>query len=208
LRETAANTEVVYNGVDPIVFAPREKIEKQDFILSVGNLIPIKGHELLLRAFANIYERFPKLRCEIIGVGAERARLEVLTHELKIEDRVRFRGRQSREEVAAAMAQCILFALPSSYEGLGCVYLEAMAAGKPIVACTGQGIAEVVQHGHNGLLISPNSLPDMTDSMVRLLQSPNVAARMGEEARQTVLKKFTLSHQAELLLQLYRECIT
>lgn len=207
LRETNANTEVIYNGIDPCMFAPRPKTEKQDFILSVGNLIRIKGHELLLRAFANIHERFPTLRCEIIGDGVERNHLETIARELKIEAYVCFRGRQNREEVAAAMAQCTLFALPSTYEGLGCVYLEAMATGKPIIACTGQGIAEVIQHGRNGLLISPNSLPEMIDSMVHLLQNPSLSLAMGQEARQTVLQKFTFSRQAELLLQLYRECI-
>jgi len=207
LSETEANTEVVYNGVDPSMFAPPSSLEKQDFILSVGNLIPIKGHELLLRAFAHIYEQFPTLRCAIIGDGTERIRLENVARDLKIQNRVSFLGRQSRESVATAMAGCTLFALPSSYEGLGCVYLEAMAAGKPIIACTGQGISEVIEHGRNGLLISLNSLPEMIDSIVRLLQNPDLRVRMGHEARQTVLQEFTFSRQAQRLLQVYRECI-
>jgi teichuronic acid biosynthesis glycosyltransferase TuaC len=206
-HEMSADAEVVYNGVDPGIFTPSKKIEGQDFILSVGNLIPIKGHELLLRAFANVRERFPKLKCEIIGDGPKRAHLEALARELAIADHVHFRGRQSRAAVAAAMGQCTLFALPSSYEGLGCVYLEAMAAGKPVIACSGQGIEEVIQHGNNGLLISPNSLPEMTNALVRVLESADLGSRMGEEARRTVLKGFAFSHQAERLVQLYRECI-
>jgi glycosyltransferase involved in cell wall biosynthesis len=99
-----------------------------------------------------------------------------------------------------------LFA-PSHYEGLGCVYLEAMAAQKSVIACTGQRIEEIIQNGRNGLLISPNSLTEMTDSLVRLLESTKLRAQIGEQARQTVLAGFTLPCQAELLMQLYRECL-
>jgi len=208
VSEMAADTDVIYNGVNPEMFSPRHNAGTQDFILSVGNLIPIKGHELLLRAFAGIHQRFPRLTCDIIGHGPERTRLEGLSRELKISDRVRFRGRQSRAEVAAAMGKCTLFALPSWYEGLGCVYLEAMAAKKSVIACTGQGIEEIIQNGRNGLLISPDSLPQMTDSLLHLLENPNVRTEMGEEARRTVLDRFTFARQAELLMQLYRECIS
>jgi glycosyltransferase involved in cell wall biosynthesis len=82
-----------------------------------------------------------------------------------------------------------------------------MAAGKPVIACTGQGIEEVIQHGKNGLLISPNSLPEIINCLVRTLESPDSSAAMGEEARQTMIREFTFARQAERLLRLYRECI-
>ena len=114
-----------------------------------GNLIPIKGHDLLLRAFAAIQDRLPAisaaLSLEIIGDGPERARLEQLAQELGIAAKVHFLGRQSRRAVADAMRRATVFALPSRYEGLGCVYLEAMSAGKPVIACQGQGIEEVIR---------------------------------------------------------------
>ena len=121
-------------------------------MLSVGNLIPIKGHDLLLRAFAAMQDRLPAIApphsLEIIGDGPERARLEQLAQELGIGTKVHFRGRHSRREVADAMRRATVFALPSRYEGLGCVYLEAMSAGKPVIACQGQGIEEVIRPAH------------------------------------------------------------
>jgi len=173
----------------------------------VGNLIPIKGHELLWRAFAAIRQQFPSLTCDIIGDGPERSRLEALAQQLEISGRVRFLGRQSRVEVGAAMARCTLFALPSRYEALGCVYLEAMAAEKAVIACTGQGIEEIIQHGRNGWLIEPDNLPAMIDATVQLLGNREIRRRVGEEARRTVLARFTLAHQADMLVRLYRGCM-
>ena len=136
-----------------------------------------------------------------------RSYLEKLSRELGIADRVRFRGGQSRAEVAAAMGECTLFALPSRYEGLGCVYLEAMAAKKSVIACTGQGIEEIIKNGRNGFLVQPDSLAEMTDALVHLLQDPNLRTQVGEEAMRVILGGYTLAHQAEMLAQLYRECI-
>ncbi len=76
------STAVIYNGVDPDIFYPEPDSLPSSVILSVGNLIPSKGHELLLRAFGAIEQRHPTLRCEIIGDGPERARLTALGAQL------------------------------------------------------------------------------------------------------------------------------
>ncbi|MBZ5653090.1 MAG: glycosyltransferase [Acidobacteriia bacterium] len=198
-------TTVIYNGVDPEMFSPADT-EDAPVILSVGNLIPIKGHELLLRAFAAIQNQFPRLSLEIIGDGPERPRLQKLANELGIAAKISFRGRQGRRQVADAMRRATLFALPSRYEGLGCVYLEAMSAGKPVIACRKQGIEEVVQQGVNGYLIGADDLQELTETLAGLLSQPDLRRKMGHAARQTVLQGYTLGHQAARLLRLYREC--
>ena len=206
------NTAVVYNGVDPGMFSPPERESDALVVLSVGNLIPIKGHDLLLRAFAEIQDRLPGLSStpslEIIGDGPERTRLQQLAQELSIGRRVHFRGRQSRREVADAMRRATLFALPSNYEGLGCVYLEAMSSGKAVIACQGQGIEEVIQPAVNGCLIEPGDLPALSDTLAALLQQAEVRRKMGNAARRTILQGFTLEQQAARLLRHYRECGT
>jgi glycosyltransferase involved in cell wall biosynthesis len=178
-----------------------------DTILSVGNLIPIKGHELLLRALMHVLPSHPNLSCEIIGDGPERNRLLKLARDFNIDDRVHFLGRQSRKQVADAMRRCTLFALPSRYEGLGCVYLEAMATGKPAIACRGQGIDEIIEHGRNGWLIDPDNLPQLTAALTTLMSDVELRREIGEAARRTVLERFTLSHQASELAAVYRECV-
>jgi teichuronic acid biosynthesis glycosyltransferase TuaC len=201
-------TSVVYNGVDPELFSPGTgAASASPLVLSVGNLLPIKGHELLVRAVAALTVEFPALSLEIIGNGPERAHLESLVQELKIADRVRFQGRRSRQEVAAAMRGCTVFALPSWYEGLGCVYLEAMSVGKPVIGCREQGIAEIIQHGSNGFLVGPNNEKELTLALAMLLRDEARRRNLGAAARDTILERFTLEQQAERLSRIYRECV-
>src|SRR5271157_1348758 len=146
---------VVHNGVNPILFSPNlvASASSDPEILMVGNLQRSKGHELVLQAIAKLQPSFPKLRCRIIGEGRDRAQFQALAGGLGIASQVQFVGRQSRSEVAEAMRRCSVFALPSRNEGLGCVYLEAMSCAKPVIACRGQGIEEVIEHEKNGWLI-------------------------------------------------------
>jgi len=201
-------TSVVYNGVNAELFSPgTEPQSGKPIVLSVGNLIPIKGHALLIRAIAALAAEFPAISLEIIGDGAERSHLEGLVLELKIADRVRFLGRQSRQQVAAAMRRSSVFALPSRYEGLGCVYLEAMSTGKPVIGCRGQGIAEIIQHGTNGFLVGPDNERELTLALGMLLRDDMRRRNLGAAARDTILERFTLAHQAEILARIYREAI-
>jgi teichuronic acid biosynthesis glycosyltransferase TuaC len=201
-------TAVVYNGVDPQAFSPAVQSCESEMILSVGTLIPIKGHALLLRAFAEIQDAFPRAYCQIIGDGPERPRLQQLATNLKIAGKVIFLGRQNRSQVAAAMRHCALFALPSRYEGLGCVYLEAMATGKAVIACRGQGIDEVIRDESNGLLVQPDDHHALREALSLLLQSRKLRDDIGLRARSTVLERFTLAHQAAQLTAVYRRCAT
>jgi len=200
---------VVYNGVNPDLFSPNSEQEAQlnPEVLVVGTLIPSKGHELVLRALGKLTHAFPTVQCRVIGEGPDGDRLEGLVHELGIKQRVQFLRRQSRSEVAQAMRRCSVFALPSRNEALGCVYLEAMACGKPVIGCRGQGIDGVIEHGRNGWLIPGGGLEELVQELSALFRSPELCVRVGAAARQTILKKFTLSHQAEQLIALYRHAI-
>ena len=102
------------------------------------------------------------------------------------------------------MRECTVFALPSRFEGLGCVYLEAMASAKPVIACEGQGIAEIIRHGQNGWLIPADGVPEMADALYQFLGSADLRAQIGASARQTILEGLTVSDQARHLADLYR----
>ncbi len=206
--ERGCRTSVVYNGVNPELFSPGGVPSPSPLvILSVGNLIPIKGHELLIRATAQLLREFSSLCLEIIGDGPERSRLHALSQQLGIEDHVRFLGRQSRRDVAAAMRRCTVFALPSRFEGLGCVYLEAMSSGKPVVGCRGQGIADIIQHGSNGFLVGPENERELTLALAMLLRDEKLRRNLGTAARDTILDRLTLAQQAESLSRIYRESV-
>lgn len=200
-------TSVVYNGVDPEFFFPGQQSDSEQVVLSVGNLIPIKGHEVLIRSVASLSADFPDLKLEIIGHGPQLSHLQELANHLQIGQRVHFTGRQSRAQVAAAMRACTIFALPSRYEGLGCVYLEAMSAAKPVIGCRGQGIAEIIQHGSNGFLVGPDNERELALALAMLLRDENRRRNLGSAARDTILDQLTLAQQAERFARIYRECL-
>ena len=199
------SSSVVYNGVNPDLFSPGLVDSVPLEILMVGNLLRSKGHELVLKAIKKLQPSFPGLRCRIIGEGPDRSHFEALVRELAIESQVQFAGLQSRSEVADAMRRCSVFVLPSSNEGLGCVYLEAMSCGKPAIGCRGQGIDEVIQHGKNGWLIPVDGFEPLVEGLSALLGSREMRAQIGAAARQTILQKLTLSHQAQHLANVYRQ---
>ncbi len=210
------STEVVYNGVDPTVFFPAVSPPGGGpIIASIGSLILIKGHDLTLRALAGLSAEFPRLRCRIVGEGAELGRLQALTCQLGLSERVEFLGRQTRVQVAQVLREGLIFVLPSRYEGLGCVYLEAMASGLPAIACSGQGIQEVIHHGENGFLLPENDAKNDMQNNVRalaeairtLLKDPDLRRNIGVAARRTVAEGYTLQHQAQGLLRVYQRCL-
>lgn len=204
----AARTTVIYNGVDDELFSPLHDAEPAPpTILSVGRLAPEKRLAQVLRAVARLAERYPTLRCEIIGEGSQEASLTALAKTLQISGRVSFLGRRRRHEVAEVMRRCTIFALPSQEEALGCVYLEAMATEKSAVACRNQGIAEIIRHGENGWLVAPDDLEDLIHGLSVLLGDAPLREQLGREARRTIVAGFTLRHQAEQLSQVYRECL-
>ena len=202
-------SEVVYNGTDVDMFSPAspERDPSKQELLVVGNLIPSKGQELVLRAIARLTSSLPQLRCRFIGDGPDRGRLQALSRQLGIDQQIQFLGCRSRKEVADAMRDCSVFVLPSRSEGLGCVYLEAMACGKPVVACHGQGIDEIIDHRRNGWLIPGDGLEQLMQALSMLLQSPDLRSHMGLAARETILSGLTLSHQAQALIEIYRDAV-
>ena len=198
-------TSVVYNVVDPAVFTPGPETPLPT-LLTVGNLIPSKGHEQVVRSLAALNPEFPGLTWEVIGDGPELDRIRCLAQALGVLGNIRYLGRRSRQAVADAFRRCTVFVLPSSSEGLGCVYLEAMSCAKPAVGSLEQGIAEVIRHGENGWLVRPGELAELIEGLRMLLRNADLRAQIGTAARQTILDGFTLQHQAQRLMEIYREC--
>ncbi len=201
-----APSQVIYNGTDPQLFFPEETPApgRAPSVLVVGNLLRGKGHEVVLKAVDNVATQFSHLQCVMIGEGPDQNRFADLARTLGIAEKVSFLGRQDRHAVAQAMRECTIFALPSRFEGLGCAYLEAMASAKPVIACEGQGIGEIIEHRRNGWLIPIDGVSEMTDALLQLLSSPDLRARLGTNARQTIISGLTLADQVRRLGDLYR----
>ncbi len=156
-------------------------------ILCVARQYPRKRVADLLHAFARLRPQFPAAELVIIGDGPEHQRLRALADELALGSSCRLLGALPDDEaVKAWYYRADLFCLPSVQEGFGIVFLEAMAAGLPIVATMAAAIPEVVPHGEAGLLTNPGDVAALTDALATLLADPALRQRYGAFGRQYV----------------------
>ena len=114
-------------------------------------------------------------------------------------------GRLSHKEVMKYIAEADIFSLPSWNEAFGVVYIEAMAHGKPVIGCQGEGIEDFVEHGKTGLLVKPKDVDSLAKAMDYLLSNPDEARPMGKRARKLVLENYTWKKNVERTIEVYRE---
>lgn len=185
-------------GVDTKRFRadPRSRLPAEKTVLFVGRLAEKKGLEYLIKAFPEVLSRHRDACLQVVGDGPLRDDLERLASHLGLGDQVQFVGRQPSSDVPGWYSRCRVFLLPSvvarsgDMEGLPVVLLEAMAAGRPVVATSVGGIPEVVIHRRTGLLVEPESHTALARAINELLDSQAAAEKMGEVARRWVRRKF------------------
>ncbi len=192
---------VILNGVEVLQYLPdvveraawrtRWQIGKGELIVgAVGSLTWQKGFEYLLRAWVLVRANFPHARLFIFGEGELAHKLKSLVVTLRIADSCTFNGFEP--DMKEAFAGLDLFVLPSLAEGLPMVLLEAMACGKPVVATNIAGNSDVITPDTDGLLVKPGDTGDLATALIRLLQSPELAFRLGISARHTILERFSV----------------
>ena len=170
-------------------------------IATVANLRPGKGHDVLLKAAANVVRRIPDVTFLIIGDGPRREELERLAASLRISAQVQFTG--YRSDVPEMLRQADVFAFPSFMEASPNAVIEAMAAGLPIVATRVGGIPEVIEHERSGLLVAPGDDRALAAALVRAIERPALASQLGDAARQAVEARFSFDRMVGEFQQLY-----
>ena len=183
------------------------KYKNYRLLLSVSRLIPTKGIDLNLHAIKNIITKYDNLLYLIIGDGPARKEVECLVNDLDLKDHVKFIGQQPHNRVMEYMSICEIFTMPSWQETFGLVYVEAMAHGKPIIGCQGQGVDGIVTDGKTGLLVKPKDVDGLTEAMDYLLNNPDEARAIGKRARKLVLENYTWEKNAEKTIEIYRKVL-
>lgn len=168
---------------------------------------PKKGLRYLLEAVAQLEQAAGKPVCQVLCVGDGPAKedLRALTERLGIASRVVFTG--MRRDIPQLLSLMDVFILPSLYEGFGIAILEAMAAGKPVVATTVGGIPEFVQQGQTGFLVPPGDAQALALAMKQLLEEPEKARAVGGQGRELVKKRFSIESVVRQHEQLYELCL-
>jgi L-malate glycosyltransferase len=194
----------VYNGLPDAAFEPVEPARictDAPLILCVANLKPDKGHRFLLQALARLRDQELTCTLALAGDGPERGALEDQATRLGID--VRFLG--TRTDIESLLARAHVFVLPSLHEGMSNAVMEAMAAGRPVVATDVGGTGELLRE--RGVLVPPSDAERLADGLAQVLGDPSLAARLGEEARDWSLRHLHADAMVDRHIHLYRELL-
>jgi glycosyltransferase involved in cell wall biosynthesis len=172
------------------------------FFLTVTRLAEsYKGETTLIQAFKEVRAKHPSVRLVVVGDGPERGRWEEDIRAAGLGGAVRMVGRVADTELKALYSRCRAFVLLSEAEGFGLAFLEAMSFGKPCVAAEAGAVPELVQNGRTGLLVPAREAGATAQALRQLLETDGLAARLGNEGRQEVLRQYTPERFRERLLE-------
>lgn len=206
-------TRVVRNGIQPqAALSARASVRAQlglpaaaHVVLTVGRMTEQKGHQHLIAALPAVLAHVPDTSTVLVGVGPLEDDLRARVRALRLEHRVCFAGR--RDDVPALMAAADLFVLPSLFEGLPLVVLEAMAAALPVVGTRVCGTAEAVVDGVTGRLVPAQDPRSLAEAMCEALEQPERAAAWGAAGRRRVAEAFSAARMAQETAAVYDELL-
>jgi glycosyltransferase involved in cell wall biosynthesis len=207
----AGKITIIPNGVDLRKFSPREGIDLkskfgcQKVIINVSRLSPKNGIEYVIRAMPYVVQK-EDAKLILVGDGPSREKLENLVDELKLKDRAVFMGRVEHNEVPRLIAEADVFIRTSITEGLGIVFLEAMACGTPVIASNVQGILDIVFDEVTGLLVDPEDVRGIADRIVRVLDDEILRDKLRKNALEFV-KSYDWNKISKQTLELYKSML-
>ena len=200
--------KVIPNGFRPDLFYPKNSEECKKIlelpsdkkaILTVGNLVEIKGHKYLIEAMNEVVKHRKDVLCIIVGSGKLKNKLEKQIKKLKLEDHVKLVGGKTHDEIPIWMNAADLFVLPSLRESFGVVQIEAMACGKPVVVTYNGGSEEIITSGDYGLLVKPANPEELAEKILIGLDREWDYEKIAEYAKQ-----FTWENAAKNILEVYK----
>lgn len=208
----ADRIDVVYKGIDPAPYlrrtgdgaSLRKELgipENAPLVGFVGQVIERKGIQDVAPAMRTVMQERPNARFLVVGEGKLEGFLRERMAEAGLGDRVVFTG--FRDDIPSVMKAIDVLILPSIVEGFGYVLVEAMAAGKPVVATNVSSIPEIVQHGETGLLVDVHDPPRLARAIGQILDDPARAREMGMRGQAVMLEKFTLGRMIEHIEQVF-----
>jgi phosphatidylinositol alpha-1,6-mannosyltransferase len=166
------------------------------FALVVGRMAAeerYKGHDLLIDMWPRMVSEFPAASLVIAGEGDDRERLEAKAARLGLGEKIKFLGKVSDEVLAALYRDCAFFVMPSSDEGFGLVFLEAMRSGKACIGASGAA-SEVISDGVTGMIVKPTESEEVFNAVLRLFREPELRKQMGRAGAARFVSHFTDDH--------------
>jgi glycosyltransferase involved in cell wall biosynthesis len=182
-------------GVDIAEFSPRPFRENPPTfeILSVGQLVAVKGQQVMIAAVDAVVREGRKIRLRLAGDGPARAELEREVERRGLSQVVIFEGYLNQDRLRAVYREADAFMLSSFVEGLPVVLMEAMAMEIPCIATWITGIPELIRDGVNGLLVAPGDIQALSKAIVRLMSDAPLQRRLGESGRRRILEGYDVA---------------
>ncbi|MBI2445148.1 glycosyltransferase family 4 protein [Candidatus Micrarchaeota archaeon] len=193
VRKGAREDRLVFhpNFVDTHQFHPDSLPRKANQVLFVGRLSKVKGAQEAIEAMAIVVKKKPDAKLLIAGRGEEEDALRQRVRQLELEKHVQFLGRVDHEtQLPKLMSESAVFLAPQM---AGFTLIEAMSSGLAIVAGDVEWSRETIKTGENGLLVRAGSVPECADAVLKLLEAPEEAERMGKAARRVAEERFSLT---------------
>jgi len=199
---------VLYNGAMlPKLGVMSSAGKRPCIVFGAGMLIERKGFEIVIRAWPDVIRRFPEARLRIAGDGPERTRLTALRDSLGLADSVELLGYTNHEIVQDEMVNARAFILASWNEPFAVVYMEALAAGCPIVWGRDGGVSDVLQDGVNGYSVAPRDVDGVANALIRLLGDDAHVTDIGAANRRLSQERFTWDAVAAQALGVFRRAV-
>lgn len=194
---------IIHPGVNIAVFnetnmceeiKKKYNLEGKKVLLSISRLVPKKNHVSVLKALPEVIKHTPNLMYLIVGKGAEEEMIKRVIDELKLQGVVKLLDYVEPQFIAPYYYACDVFVMPSKtvdvdYESFGIVYVEANACGKPVIGGKSGGVEDAVIDGITGLLVDPENIDEISDTIIRLLNDETLASRLGANGRRRVEKE-------------------
>jgi glycosyltransferase involved in cell wall biosynthesis len=177
----------IFNDFVPIRCVKVPEEGKERFILCVGYPWYTKGADILIKAFKLVSQRYPDFKLKLMGYYPDRHVLEQLAEGCP---QIEFLAPCRNELALKVISACTIYVLASRTEAMGRVLLEAMAAGRPIIASNVGGVPHYISDDENGLIFSSGNVKDLAAKMVRLLNDKELRTRLGQKGRQRVFSEF------------------
>ena len=201
--------DVVQMAQTPALLPLPQGFPKGSVILTVARWSAserYKGADDLVRATWQLRTAVPDLHLVVVGGGDDLPRLQKLALDIGVHDRVHFLDSLSRQELGACYAHSDVFALPSTGEGFGLVFLEAMSFGKPVVATASGGATDLVENEINGLLVEPHDTEQLTGALARLFANQQLRTELGRRGSEKVLHESRFDVFESGLADILKEC--
>ncbi len=208
----AGHVHVCHKSIEPAQYVRAHQLRTRQpphppRVLFVGGNMQRKGLPVLISAAPSILAELPDTEFWIVGQDHAMARMQALCRDRGVDQRFTFLGWKSQADLAALYAQADVFVLPSLTEAFGVVFLEAMAAGVPVIGTRVGGVVEIIEHGVNGMLVRPDDVTDLAAMLIRLLRDAGLRERLRQAGSLTV-QRFTAQRMMNETYAIYRSVLS